>query len=269
MSYSGQGRGSFGMTRGQIVVIAVLSVLSLGVVIGGGIYVLSDSGLIGGAENEPVAQSPITPTVTSVGESLPTRTLTPESGGKLPPAWTATPFGLAEIDYVQWAIQLSDLPLGFKEEPLEESYTKSGLIGEDGKGAMVNSFFFAKEGEDAQFVLGVTGLVLEHEQEEFDTQVSQSDYLVEEFVDPFDHNGILEQEEIVDLEGLGDIAVGYRYLLDMEGIELRYNLVAFRRDIAGVFIIMGYVDGFPAAISIQDLAYLLDQRILPTLPVNP
>ena len=268
MSYSGQRPGSFGMTRRQIAVIGVLAVLTLGVVVGGGYYVLSDSGLIGGSENEPVAQSSITPTVTSAGESLPAPTLTPESGSILPPEWTPTPFGLAEIDYAQWAIQLSDLPLGFKKEPLEESYTESGLIGEDGKGAMVNSFFFTKEGEDAQFVLGVAGLVLEHEQEEFNTHISQTDFLVEEFVDPFDHKGILEQEEIVDLDGLGDIAVGYRYLLDMEGVELRVDLITFRRDIAGVFIIMGYGDGFPAAVSIRDLAYLLDQRIFPTLPDN-
>jgi hypothetical protein len=269
MRYSSPQRNSGGMTRGQMAVLAVLAVLTFGVVIGGGYYVISDSGLLGGSENEPVAQFASTPTATTAVESLPEPSSTPESGAKLPPAWTSTPSGLYDIDFVQWAIQLSDLPSGFANEPLEESHSETGFVGENGEGEMVNSFFFTRAGEDAQFLLGITGLVLDHEQDEFNTQISREDFLVEEFVDPFDHNGILEQEEMSDLDNLGDIAVGHRYLLDMEGVELRINLIAFRRDIAGVFLVMGYVDGYPEAVPIRDLAYLLDQRILSTLPDTP
>lgn len=266
---SGRQRSPSGMTRGQITVLAVMAVLAFGIVIGGGYYVLSDSGLIGGSEDAPATRSPVTPTVTSEGESQPAPSATSDSGGKLPPAWTPTPFGLDEIDYVQWAIQLSDLPLGFEKELHEKPDTESGLIGEDGKGILVNSFFYTRATEDPQFIFGVAGLVLEHEQQEFDANLSQPDLLTEQFIDPFDHNGILEQDKIGDLEDLGDIAAGYNYLVDMEGVELRFDLIAFRRDIAGVVIVMGYADGFSAAVSIRDLAYVLDQRILPTLPVNP
>jgi len=269
MHNSGQSRGAFGMTRGQITLLAILAVLSFAVVIGGGYYVLADSGVIGGKENEIVAQPPTTITPTSTDEPSPTSTPEKAAGNLLPPTWTPTPFGLSEIDYVQWSLQLSDLPEGFKKSPIEEFDTESGLIGEDGHGVMVNSFAFAKEGDDSQFVFGITGLVLEHEQQEFDEQISQPDMLVEEIVNSLDHNGILEQEEIGDLEDLGDVAVGCRYLLDMEGIELRLNVIVFRRDIAGVMIFTGYVDGYPEAVSIRELAHTLEQRILPTLPNNP
>jgi hypothetical protein len=131
---------------------------------------------------------------------------------------------------------------------------------------MVNSFAFTKEGDDSQFVFGITGLILEHEQQEFDAQISRPEMSVEEVVNSLDHNGILEQEEIGGLEDLGDVAVGYHYLLDMEGIELRLNVIVFRRDIAGVMMFTGYVDGYPEAASVRELAYTLDQRIFPTLP---
>lgn len=269
MDDSGQSRGSFGMTRGQMTILAVMAVLSFAAVIGGGYYVLSDSGIIGGKESEIIAQPQTTLTPTSSGESSPTST--PEKGDSilLPPTWTPTPFGLSEIDYAQWSLQLSDLPEGFEKSPVEEFDSESGLIGEDGRGAMIKSFAFTKEGDESYFVFGITGLVLEHEQQEFDAQISQPDLLVEEVVNSLDHNGILEQEEIGDLGDLGEVAVGYRYLLDMEGIELRLNVVVFRRDIAGAMIFTGYVDGYPEAVSIRDLAYVLDQRILPTLPNNP
>ncbi len=257
------------MTRGQITILAILAVLSFAVVIGGGYFVLADSGIIGGKGNEIVAQPPTISTPTSSGEPSPTSTPEQVGGNVLPPAWTPTPFGLSEIDYVQWSLQLSDLPGGFNKAPVEEFDSESGLIGEDGRGAMINSFAFTKEGDEFQFVFGITGLVLEHEQQEFDEHIFQPDLLVEEVVNSLDHNGILEQEEIGDLGDLGDVAVGYRYLLDMEGIELWLNVVVFRRDIAGAMIFTGCVDGYPEAVSIRDLAFVLDQRILPTLPNNP
>jgi len=161
------------MTKGQITLLAVLAVLSFAVVIGGGYYVLADSGIIGGKTNDLVAQPPATATLTSSAVNSPTST-PEEIGGKLlPPTWTPTPFGLSEIDYVQWSIRLADLPLGFKKSPVEEFNSESGLIGEDGRGELVNSFFFTKEGDDLQFIFGVTGLVLEHEQQEFDTQIAK------------------------------------------------------------------------------------------------
>jgi len=269
MNDPGGRRSYFGMTGSQITVLAVLALLTFGVVIGGGYYLLTDSGLIGGADNDSIAQSQTTPTVTSEGESPPTPTSTPEAGGKLPPAWTATPFGLAEIDYVQWAIQLSDLPTGFEKAPFDDFETGSGLVGEDGQGEMVNAFAFTKEGEDIQLVFGFAGLVLEHEQQEFDTQISQSEILVNEFVNTYEHNGILEEEQIGNLDDLGDIAFGYSYLLDMEGVEMRFDVIIFRRDIAGLMIFMNYIDGYPVTVSIRDLAFVLDQRIIPTLPNNP
>jgi hypothetical protein len=269
MNNSGGRRNSFGMTGGQIAVLAVLALLSFGVVIGGGFFVLSDSGLIGGTENEAVAQSPATPTITSNGESPPSPTSTPETGGKLPPAWTSTPFGLAEIDYVQWSIQLSDLPLGFKNDPIEEIESESGFIGNDGNGEMVKEFSFSKEDDDFQVVYGFTGLVLEHEQQAFDEGFSMSEIELDEIVDSFEHNGILERKMIDNLEELGNVAMGYSYLLDMEGLDLRFEFIIFRRDIAGAMIFTAYVDGMPAAVSIRDLAYVLDQRIIPTLPKIP
>ncbi len=269
MNDSGGRLSSFGMTGGQIAVLVVLALLSFGIVIGGGYYVLTDSGLIGGTENDPVAQSQTTPTVASDGESPPAPTSTPEAGGKLPPAWTSTPFGLAEIDYVQWGIQLSDLPMGFKNVPVEELEPESGFIGDDGNGEMVNTFSFSKEDDEFQVVYGFTGLVLEHEQQAFDEATSMSEIEGDEIIDSFEHNGILERRTVDNLEELGDVAMGYSYLLDVEGVDLRVEFIIFRRDIAGAMIFTAYVDGMPAAVSLRDLAYVLDQRIIPTLPNNP
>ncbi len=269
MNDSGGRLSSFGLTGGQIAVLAVLALLTIGVVIGGGYFVLMDSGLIGGTENKPVAQSPATPTITSEGESPPTPTSTPEAGGKLPPAWTSTPFGLAEIDYMQWTIQLSDLPMGFKNDPVEDLEPESGFIGDDGNVEMVNAFSFSKEDDEFQVVYGFTGLVLEHERQTFDEGISMSEIEVDEIIDSFEHNGILERGTVDNLEQLGDVAMGYSYLLDVEGIDLRFEFIIFRRDIAGAMLFTAYIDGVPTAVSLRDLAYVLDQRIIPTLPNNP
>ena len=269
MSDSGGRRSPFGMTGSQVAVLAILALLTFGIVIGGGYYVLSDSGLIGGTENNLAAQSPATQTNTPDGGSPPVPTSTPEVGGKLPPAWTATPFGLAEIDYVQWAIQLSDLPMGFKNVPVEDFEPESGFIGDEGEAEVVNAFSFSKEDENFQVVYGFTGLVLEHEQQAFDDAIIMSDDELDEIINSFEHNGILEQGKIDNLEELGDAAMGYSYLLDVEGIDFRFEFILFRRDIAGAMIFTAYVDGMPAVVPLRDLAFVLDQRIIPTLPEHP
>jgi hypothetical protein len=79
---------------------------------------------------------------------------------------------------------------------------------------------------------------------------------------------ILDQVEISGLEDIGDYSFGQSFMLDMEAVEMRVDIIAFRRDIAGVLLFTLYIDGYSADVSIENLARMLDQRILLTLETS-
>ncbi len=247
------------MSKRQKSLIIILTMVALVIVVGGGYYVLLDSGIIGDtstpSRTEAQDESISTPADSSVG---------------LPPAWTPTPLGFSGIDVAQWGLQLSDLPLGFEKESIDATGIPPGLANEIEDATLVKQFAFSEEGDSPHLIVGLTLLIpSESGQAKFDDLTSKPEFIVGDILSTFDHNGILEQNEINDLDGIGDSSYGLTSVLDMEAVEMRVDTISFRRGVAGTLLFVLYIDGYPLEVSVQDLARILDQRIISTLPSNP
>jgi hypothetical protein len=222
-----------------------------------GYYILQNIGVIGGNSNPAGAETggTLNPDDLSVG---------------LPPAWTPTPSSDIEPDFSQWGLQLSDLPLDFENEPIDETGALPFVVAGIDNITKVKTFAFSKESEPPQFVSGMTLLIPDQShQTAFDEQSSDSEFILEGIIATLEPLNILEQNEIPDMEEIGDFSFGQSYLLDMEAVEMRVDFVAFRRDVAGALLFSLYVDEYPSEFSIQDLAKILDQRILSTFLNSP
>lgn len=240
------------MSKRQRVLLRVLAFITILVVVGAGFYVLRDMGIIGG-KSIPVDATP--PGVLSAD---------------LPPEWTPTPFSVSDTDFPQWGLQLSDLPAGFENEPVDDSGESFGFMDGVSDVIAVKKFVFSKEDDSPQLISGQTLLIQNQSgQAAFDERASRSEFIVETILSTLDPIGILEQAAIDGLEGIGDSSFGQSYVLDMEAVEMRVDIITFRRGGAGVVLSTLYVDGYSVDVSIQDLAMILDQRIVSTLTNNP
>ena len=235
----------------------VLVFFILLIVLGAGYYILRERGIIGGKSKPADAETNGTQNPGDLSVEL-------------PPAWTPTPSSNNETDFTRWGLQLSDFPLDFENEPIDEADALPFVIAGIDDVTKVKLFAFSKETEPPQFVSGMTVLIhSQSSQTAFDEQSSDSEFILTGVISTLEPLAILEQGVILDIEGIGDFAFGQSYLLDMEAVEMRVDFVAFRRDFAGALLFAMYVDGYSVEVPIQDLARILDQRILSTLPNPP
>jgi hypothetical protein len=248
---------SRGLSIRQKVLIVVLVSFTLLVVLGAGYFILRDMGII--SRKSKLADTETDGTQYSDDLSV-----------ELPPAWTPTPSSDNETDFTRWGLQLSDLPLGFENEPIDEGGALPFVVAGIDDITRVKQFAFSKESEPPQFVSGMTLRILnQSSQVAFDEQSSDSEFILAGITSTLEPLYILDQAEIIGLEDLGDFSFGQSYILDMEAVEIRVDFVAFRRDVAGALLFTMYVDGYSVEVPIQDLAMILDQRILSTLLNSP
>jgi hypothetical protein len=244
-------------SRRKKVLIVVLVFIILLIVLGAGYYALREMGIIGG-KAKPAG------TETNGTQSA------DDLSFELPPAWTPTPSNNNETDFTRWGLQLSDFPLDFENEPIDESSALPFVVAGIDDLTKVKQFAFSKESEPPQLVSGMTVLIhSQSSQIAFDEQSSDSEFILTGVISTLEPLAILGQDEISDIEGIGDFAFGQSYVLDMEAVEMRVDFVAFRRDNAGALLFAMYVDGYSVEVPIQDLARILDQRILSTLQNSP
>jgi len=193
----------------------------------------------------------------------PTPTPTP-----LPPTPTPTPLPpipTPPSDLSDVVLTLEDLPLGFEAvSPAEFGFTKEDLSQDD---FTVESLFVFLEAEHFELVMGFTALVpTKLEQAGFDVVLRQPEFLLESLTEGMGATDILEQKELSDLDDIGDAAGGLTVVVDMEGIPMRMDLVVFRRDIVGAFVLVMYMDGDIPVVTIDDVAGKFDDRIKRTEP---
>ena len=251
------------LNRRQKVLLIVLVIFTIIVILGAGYYILRDMDVIDGQTN-------LLDILFPEGAS-PDGTQSPgDLSVELPPAWTPTVFSISDINFSQWAIQLSDLPLEFENEPIDEFPVPFDFVTEFDDVTTVKQFTYSKEGESPQLVSGLTLLIPNQDsQNAFDEKSSTPEFIVDGVISTLEPIAILEQVEISGLEEIGDYSFGQSYMLDMEAVEMRVDIIAFRRNIAGVLLFTLYIDGYAVDVAIQDLARILDLRILPTLITNP
>ncbi len=265
-----QGRSRFGMTGRQIAFLAFLAVLTFGVVIGGGYYVLSDSGLIGGAEPELLAQSPATPTMTSTSAPSPSPSVTPEAaeGSLLPATWTPTPT-LTEVpvDTASWTLGSDDLTVNFEETTLEELGIESDNLLFEGEYPLINIFSYIDSNDEFESIYGWTFLIEdEADQAAFDTKIQEMELFTEQMIEDLAVEEVLDQQELGMPEDLGDSSRAITVVARIEDVDFRFDMVLFRRDTAGVYCVTIYLDEEIPVIPIQDAALTIDAHIQDSYP---
>ena len=197
-----------------------------------------------------------TPTVTA----SPTNTPTPTASPTNTPTVTTAPLS----DLSDAVLTLQDFPSGFEEiPPATFGFTKEDLSQE---GFTVESLFAFLEAEHFEFVVGFTTLLPTGlEQAGFDVALRQPDFLLESLIVGMGPVDILEQKELPGLDDIGDASVGLTVVIDVEGFPMRVDVVAFRRDIAGAFVIIMYLDGEVPIVPIGDVARKFDERVVGVL----
>ena len=265
-----QGRSRFGMTGKQIAFLAVLAVLTFSVIIGGGYYVLSDSGLIGGAATRLVGQSPATPTMTSTSKPSPSPSVTPETveSNLLPATWTPTPT-LTEvpIDTASWTLERDDLTADFEATTLEELGIVSDNLLFEGEYPLINIFSFIDSNEEFEGIYGWTFLIEdESDQAAFDSDIREMDLFTEQMIEDLSVEEVIDQQELGMPADLGDFSRAITVVAKIEDVDFRFDMVLFRRDAAGVYCVTIYLDGEIAVMPIQDVALKIDAHIQESYP---
>ena len=67
--------------------------------------------------------------------------------------------------------------------------------------------------------------------------------------------------ELAGLENIGEARVATTSVSEMGVIAFRWDILGFRRGDVGVLLIVAYFDGEKPAVTLGDLAQLLDRRI--------
>jgi len=193
--------------------------------------------------------------------ATPTATITPSPTNTPLPTATSTPEGPGLSDLV---LSLGDLPAGFQMvSPEEFGLTRESLSGDD---LTVVSVFAFMEYARFEFVMGFTTLLETRlDQESFDAELGDTDYLIEAFVLGLGASAVLEQGVIPGLE-VGDTSAGLTVVANLEEIPMRMDMVVFRRDVIGAFVLIMYLDGDVPIIPVAEVAGKLDERIIDLLP---
>ena len=207
------------------------------------------------------------PTPTPTRAPTATPTLTPTTTHTPRPTATPTITPTPESSIAGIVLALEDLPPGFEATSLEEyGLTREAL---SGGGLVVEAVFAFVEYEHFELVMGFTTLLPTRlDQASFDAELGQPDYLIESFVLGLGGADILEQSQLAGLDDIGDASAGLTVVSDTTGIPMRMDMVVFRRDVVGVFLITMYLDGDVPVIPIADLARIMDDRVAEMLPIN-
>ena len=203
-----------------------------------------------------------TQTPTHTPTSTPAPTDTPAPTPTLAPTTPVTPIPLADLSDV--VLTLDDLPPGFEVVPPEEmGISKESLSQED---FVVESLFVFLEAESFEFVMGFTTLLPTRlEQVGFDVGLSQPDFVMDSFIEGMGVTEVLEKDELPDLKDIGDASTGLTVAVDMDGIPLRMDVVVFRTELVGAFVVAMYLDGEEPVVTVDVLAEKLDARIRESL----
>ncbi len=208
----------------------------------------------------PVPTDTPTPAPTDTPTSIPTDTPTlVPTEEPTEEAATETSGEEAATETSGIVLELKDLPSGFEEiDPAEMGMTKETMSNEQFEVEEVFAFIQPTEFE---IVMGFTTLLNNKlEQAGFDAALRDPELLSESFVGGMGGTDVLEQEELV-LEDIGNEASGLSFVVDMTGVSMRMDLAVFRKDKVGAFLIIMYMDGEEASVSIADLARTLANKV--------
>ncbi len=174
---------------------------------------------------------------------------------------TEEPTAIPEMDISELVLTSADFPdVAFSDVSLEEM----GMSAEDlnSEDFTVESFFALLEPQNFEMVMGFTTLVQSPlDKAGFDIILNQPDILIKSFLGGMGDAAASEQEELPELNNIGNASAGITLVTDIEGVSMRIDMVIFRHDSIGSFIMVMYLDGQQPVVSLKDITVKFDEKI--------
>lgn len=206
------------------------------------------------AESPALVSQAGTPTRTPRPTSTPRPTRTPTATPTRPaPTPTAT-----VVDDSDQLLRLRDLPSGFERiDPMEMGLSEEALAASP---VAVESIFAFANPEASEFLGGgTTRLATFFDRIAFDLMLSNPELITSLVL------GNLENVTLSDLQDMGlpligDNSKGLTVVAEVDGVQLRANLILFRKGTQGVALGQLYPNEEEPAATVSDLAKIMAQR---------
>lgn len=175
---------------------------------------------------------------------------------------TVEPSLVPDMDLTDLILRASDFPdVAFTDVSLEElGMSVSDLNSED---FTVESFFALLESTSFEMVMGfTTQLNGPLERTGFDLTLSQPETLIKAFLGGMGDISASEMKELPEFKNaIGDSSVGMTVVANVEGMNMRMDVVVFRHDSIGSFVLAMYLDGQQPPVSLMDAVTKFDAKI--------
>ncbi len=164
-------------------------------------------------------------------------------------------------------LQAEDFPAGFEQMSLADLGLSEEDFAQDGSQAENIFIYFYPEPAGFEVVMGFT-IAVENKLQEagVDIVLEHPDTLLALIIGEAGETEITEKGALPPVEAIGDKAEGLTMVTNMEeGIQLRTDILVFRRGAVVAFAMTMYLEGGSPPLSIQDVGEKFDQRILAAL----
>ena len=127
----------------------------------------------------------------------------------------------------------------------------------------VESFFALLESQNFEMVMGFTTKTQTMlEKAGFDLTLNQPETLMNSFIGGMGDVGAAQPETLPEFEdAIGNSSAGMTVVANIEGVAMRIDMVIFRHDSIGAFVITMYLDGQEPPASLMDVATKFDEKI--------
>jgi hypothetical protein len=188
---------------------------------------------------------------------------TPAPAPDLTEAVTSVPDTPGQPDLAAVVLTPADLPPGFQAassetmSPVAEGFTQAPFFDVAG-----TSGFTMAHSEGPELIVTFSGTFTEDDPFREDAPATQKPlFAVYMFIFGAGTQEITGDGQLSGLEGIGQEALGYFGLANLNSQLLRVDLVVFRRARAGVYVFHMYPQSLTSAASVVALACLLDARL--------
>lgn len=178
------------------------------------------------------------------------------------PVAEAEPTPVPDMDLTDLVLTSQDFPdVAFEDISLADmGMSEADLNSED---FTVESFFALLESTNFEMVMGFTTLLKSPlDRAGFDLVLNQPNILLDSFLGGMGDMNASDPAELPEFtDTVGDSSAGMTVVADIEGISMRVDMVVFRNESIGAFLITMYLDGQTPLVTLMDVAQKFDGKI--------
>lgn len=175
---------------------------------------------------------------------------------------TLEPTPVPDMDLTSLVLTAADFPnVPFAAVTLEElGMSVSDLDSEE---FSIESFFALLEPTNFEMVMGFTTLLQSPlNRAAFDLALNQPEILLKIVLGGMGDINTTAQEVLPEFnDTIGNSSAGMTVLTNMQGLNMRMDVVVFRHDSIGAFMITMYLDGQTPPVTLMDVASKFDEKI--------